>query len=123
MRCLAKFLACYVACPIGTLSVAVVSLAVLFVWPWYFGAQNYSAYIAFAGTILALIGGVNIARPVLRLGYAEWLKGLQTIDCGSIIEKIGIEDEEKRDAAAVQKMGPILIFLGTLINGVSGFFT
>ena len=82
-------------------------------------SHNLTSWVALAGSIIAVIGVLTIGRPVIRLGYAGWYKQSQIIDGGGAYEEEDVED--KMDGEAVQKSGPILVIVGTLLNGASGF--
>lgn len=86
--------------------------------------QNLSAYAALAGAIMAVLGILTLGRPLLRLGYHEWLRQSNIIDSGHFTptpEEQEAAIEKRRDAQAIQLSGPLLVVIGTLLNGVSGF--
>ena len=87
--------------------------------------QHNISWAALAGAIVAVLGVLTIGRPILRLGYKEWLKQSRTIDGGSLtptIEEQREDLESQLDGKAVQCTGPLLVIVGTLLNGASGFF-
>ncbi len=82
------------------------------------------SYAALAGATVAVLGVLTVGRPILRLGYDQWLNASRTIDGGSFKqtpEQQKAKQEENRDAQAIQLSGPLLIIFGTLLNGASGF--
>lgn len=83
-----------------------------------------SSRAALTGAVLAVLGVIMIGRPIARLGYFEWLQQSRSIDGGSFSptpEEIKKDRQDKMDAQAVQIMGPLLIAIGTLLNGASGY--
>jgi hypothetical protein len=88
--------------------------------------SKLSASYALAGAIIAMIGVVTLARPIIRVGgYKKWYEKTKIIDYGHISptsEEIAEDKEQSKDAAAIQLWGPALIVIGTLVNGASGFF-
>ncbi|SDX67951.1 hypothetical protein [Thiocapsa roseopersicina] len=88
--------------------------------------HELSAYAALAGALMAILGVLTLGRPLLRLGYDEWLRQSRIIDGGHVAptpEEQKAELEERRDAQAIQLSGPLLVILGTLLNGTSGFLS
>ncbi|MBK1695428.1 hypothetical protein CKO09_11865 [Chromatium weissei] len=86
--------------------------------------NNLSSYAALAGAIVAVLGVLTLGRPIIRLGYSEWLRQSKTIDCGTFsptAEEHKSALEYERDAKSMQITGPLLISIGTLLNGASGF--
>jgi len=85
-----------------------------------------AAAIATYGAFLACCGVVTIGRPVIRVGgYKAWVEKSHHIDYGHIgqtPEETAEEAEELKDARAVQWTGPLLVIVGTMLNGLSGFF-
>jgi hypothetical protein len=73
------------------------------------------------------MGVLTIGRPIMRLGYLKWLTASRLIDSGCNSEdeeppEYKIEKlEEKRDAFAIQIVGPSLVAFDTLFNGFSSF--
>jgi putative Mn2+ efflux pump MntP len=83
-----------------------------------------SSRAALAGAILAVLGVIMIGRPIARLGYFEWLRQSRSIYGGSFSptpEERENDRQNNLDAQAVQIMGPLLIAIGTLLNGASGY--
>ena len=85
-----------------------------------------AASIATYGSLLASFGVLTIGRPVIRAGgYKAWLEKTRIIIGGSFpptLEETAEEAQELKDALAVQRIGPLLVVIGTMLNGVSGFF-
>ena len=92
---------------------------------WKF--QTHSVSFAAAGAVIAVLGVLTIGRPIFRLGYSEWLKNHRSLDGGYFTpeeeppEYKREKEEEEKDALAVQFIGPLLVSVGTLLNGFSGF--
>lgn len=74
---------------------------------------------------MACFGVFAVARPVMRAGgYLAWLANSKVIDGGHLVptqEEISEAIEERKDALAVNVIGPALVISGTLTNGLSGF--
>lgn len=88
--------------------------------------SSFSATMAVFGAFGACCGVVTIGRPMIRKGgYLSWYKDQQIVGGGSY-QETPEEAEEKRqgirDALSVQIIGPALVFVGTMVNGLSGFF-
>ncbi|MBD8665315.1 hypothetical protein IFT59_18910 [Rhizobium sp. CFBP 8752] len=81
---------------------------------------------AFIGASAACCGVVTLGRPMIRAGgYEAWARKEGVIDGGSFPpspEEIEEEEQSRLDAVAVQIIGPALTIVGTLLNGISGFF-
>ncbi|MBV5311518.1 hypothetical protein [Chromatium okenii] len=91
-----------------------------------YDSNNLSPYAALAGAIVAVLGVLTLGRPIIRLGYSEWLRQSNTIDGGTYpptIEEQKAALENERDAKSMQITGPLLISIGTLLNGASGFLS
>jgi hypothetical protein len=76
------------------------------------------------GAIVAVLRVLTIGRPVIRLGYQNWVSRETIIDGGTFSNGLTEKEEErqqKHDACAVQCYGPLLVILGTLMNGFSVF--
>lgn len=66
---------------------------------------------------MTIAGVILSARPLLRLGFSEWFRSLQIIDCGNIIptqEEIEAEVQSNKDASAFH-IGVCMTLIGTLI--------
>jgi heme/copper-type cytochrome/quinol oxidase subunit 1 len=82
--------------------------------------DNVVNHLAAIGAVFAVIGIFTMGRPIVRLGYAEWLRQSRSIDGGKADNTPSLVDEDARDALAVQLYGPIVAASGTLLNGFSG---
>ncbi|MCC7427891.1 MAG: hypothetical protein IT557_13370 [Alphaproteobacteria bacterium] len=72
------------------------------------------------GALIILCGLAVIARPIVRLGIAEFVQRLSSFDGGNITptsEEIEDGREKHQDALAVQFAGPLLVGSGTLLAG------
>jgi hypothetical protein len=66
------------------------------------------------GQWFILAGVVFVARPVIRLGYQEWLKRSQIIDGGGA--ECLVDHEEIKDAVSIQIYAPTLTVIGILLS-------
>ena len=97
----------------------VVGVAALVVVLSLFASFTTSSWHWFgrSGAILTIAGVILSARPLIRLGFTEWLRSLQIIDGGHIIptqEEIEEEVQSKKDASAFH-VGVYMTLIGTLI--------
>lgn len=87
---------------------------------------SVSAALAAYGAFMACCGVVTIGRPMIRVGgYRAWHEQSRIIDGGHIVptpEEIEEDRQGRLDAMAVQVTGPALVIVGTMLNGISGFF-
>ncbi|WP_145986243.1 hypothetical protein [Sphingobium sp. YG1] len=87
--------------------------------------ERRSPLVGLGGAIMACLGIITIARPVIRAGgYRAWYEQSKIIDGGSFkpsTEEIVEIEEGRKDSLAVNIIGPALAISGTLINGASGF--
>ncbi|UTD26126.1 hypothetical protein [Bradyrhizobium sp. WD16] len=85
-----------------------------------------SATLATFGAFMACCGVITIGRPMIRAGgYRAWFEKSRIIDEGHIVptpEEIEEAKQGEKDAAALQITGPALVIVGTMLNGLSGFF-
>ncbi len=86
-----------------------------------------SVRVAAIGGSLAFFGVVLMAIPVLRVGPFTWITNLYFWDIESKsqlteIERRQAEDRRRFDLFIQNIIGPYLIGVGTLLNGISGFF-
>ena len=84
-------------------------------------------YMGLGGALTACIGALALARPIIRAGgYRAWYEQSLIIDGGTFDitpEQIREEKEGLLDAWAVNILAPAFGFVGTIINGASGFFS
>ena len=80
-----------------------------------------------SGAIVTMAGVLLSVRPLVRLGFSEWLRSLHTIDGGHLEptpEEIEAEHQSKLDATAshigvyMALVGTIIWAYGDLIGGV-----
>lgn len=108
--------------------------------PWFFAGISLGALVliflsqvmpfgtaaAFSGAFMACCGVFTIGRPMIRVGgYRNWYKNPISIDdkCYPTEAEKAEEDKQRQlDAIAVQIVGPALVIVGTMINGISGLF-
>jgi hypothetical protein len=86
---------------------------------WAYGSRN-GADLARCGALWSVLAGVLIARPIIRLGYANWYQKSRSIDGGSFEETLEEAEAERQagiDALNVQVYGPALLIAGTLLWG------
>ena len=97
----------------------VIGFAALVVLVSFFVSFTTSSWHWFgrSGAILTIAGVILSTRPLIRLGFSEWLRSLQIIDCGHIIptqEEIEAEVQSNKDASAFH-IGVYMTLIGTLI--------
>jgi hypothetical protein len=64
-----------------------------------------------AGTLLTVFGLAVIARPIIRVGYANWWASTDREDWNET------DPEKSKDALCVQILGPVMVIIGTLLSG------
>jgi len=95
---------------------------------WFVPAHRpASVRIAAIGGSLAFFGVVLMAIPVLRVGPYTWITNLYFEDIegksqSTESERREAEDRRRFDLFIQNIVGPYLIGIGTLLNGISGFF-
>jgi hypothetical protein len=60
-----------------------------------------------------------VARPIIRMGYRAWYQSTKIIDCGHLVptpEEIEENRQSAIDAMCVQRLGPAITFLGTILR-------
>lgn len=70
-----------------------------------------------SGGIVTMAGVILSVRPLVRMGFAEWLRSQRIIDCGHIVptpEEIEEERQSTIDATA-SKLGVYMALAGTLV--------
>ena len=70
-----------------------------------------------SGAIITMAGIILCIRPIIRMGFNEWVKSLKIIDGGHCIptpEEIEEERQANLDADAL-RMGNCMALIGTLI--------
>ena len=86
--------------------------------------------VAAIGGLIAFVGVLAIARPVWRVGVYQWISNnvFSGMDMdpryfkGPEVEpKVAIR-EQADDEAFQNVFGPMLVGIGTLVNGFSGYF-
>ena len=94
---------------------AVISFIVHVWWAWN---THDGVQAARCGATWVVFAGAIIARPIIRMGYADWYQSTTVLDGGSF--KPTPEDLEEAqqtaiDAKCVQLFGPVLAILGTVL--------
>jgi hypothetical protein len=94
---------------------AVISFTVHVWWAWN---THDGVQAARCGATWVVFAGAVFARPIIRMGYADWYQSTTVIDGGSF-EPTPTELEEARqtaiDAKCVQLFGPVLAIVGTVL--------
>lgn len=70
-----------------------------------------------SGAIITMVGVVLNVRPLVRLGFAEWVRSLHDIDGGHFEptpEEIEAERQSKLDATA-SRIGVYMALIGTVV--------
>lgn len=109
---------------------ASIALAVLLLgglgWRMTGRPVSVSAALAAYGAFMACCGVVTIGRPMIRVGgYRAWHEQSRIINGGDYPPTPAEIEEDRQgrlDAMAVQVAGPALVIVGTMLNGISGFF-
>jgi len=94
---------------------AAVSL-VLHAW-WAWGTHDGTP-AARCGATWAVFAGAIIARPIIRMGYKGWYQSTKSIEAGSFPPTPAQIEENRQsaiDAECVQRFGPVLAVLGTIL--------
>jgi hypothetical protein len=95
---------------------------------WFIPSHHpASVRIAAIGGSMAFFGVVLMAIPVLRVGPFTWIAHLYFRDIEKELRPAGVEHQQDKDQRMfdlfIQNIiGPYLIGIGTLLNGISGFF-
>jgi len=92
---------------------------------WWLGN---STWITAGGAFVIVLGVVTIARSFLREGEQKIrlsgrtvLRKVRTNEAGELVSAEPEKDRERHaDASAELRIGPILVVIGTLINGYGG---
>lgn len=95
-------------------------ICVLIAW----SINHHEKSFAATGAVIAVLGVLTIGRPIIRMGYGRWFSASQMIDGGTFPPTREQEEEDfqqREDARAIQIYGPLLIVVGTLMNGFSGY--
>jgi len=91
---------------------------------WFFSPEQIplSSRVAGTGGLIALLGMFITARQVRRIGVLAWIsyKVFSRFE-GFSHEKMNDLEERIDDEIHAQVFGPLLIGLGTVINGFSGY--
>ena len=83
--------------------------------------SHWTRFVSVSGAIMICAGIVSIARPILRLGgYRKWLSQSKSTSIVTSARNAEVK-EDLRDAYSVNIIGPILVLLGTLLNGAAGY--
>jgi|SRR5579863_3207165 hypothetical protein len=95
---------------------------------WFIPSRHpASVRVAAIGGSLSFFGVILMALPVIRVGPFAWISHLYFPDIeresGSTeFERREFEDKRRFDLFVQNILGPYLIGIGTLLNGISGFF-
>lgn len=70
-----------------------------------------------SGAIVTMTGVILSVRPLVRKGFAEWVRSMHVFDCGSLDPtpaEIEEERQEKLDATA-SHIGVYMALIGTIV--------
>lgn len=96
-------------------TIAAVSLRLHAWWAWY---TRDGLQAARCGAIWVVCGIAIVGRPIIRMGYGAWYRSTKIIDGGHVKptrEEIEERRQDEIDAMCVQKLGPAVIALGTVL--------
>lgn len=81
-------------------------------------APSFTGWLSADGAIMASFGVLTLLRPFIRNGgYYGWLTANTKLKNPTEEEK-----QKKLDSKAINIWGPMLTIVGTMLNGVSGYF-
>lgn len=93
---------------------------------WLLPDRETSAQLAACGGLIAFLGVILIARPVWRVGPFDYISLVifrDMVDANGDPRYARLDDPDERgsDDAFQQVIGPMLVGMGTLLNGFSGY--
>lgn len=91
---------------------------------WLSYSENNWLWLSRSGSILVIIGVLMTVRPLVRVGFNDYVKSELTIDCGTITpssEEIEAASQKQIDFKAFQ-IGAVYSIIGTIIWAYGDLF-